>query len=104
CYWLLQNPDIVLVHYLNVPVPEDCGKMCGPVLCSVNSDRKEWMKWSREELICQLKPMFHCIKWSCSNGNGATEFSVEQLVHQVLESHQAKPQPRTHTCLCNRGL
>ncbi|XP_078392825.1 calmodulin-binding transcription activator 1-like [Cetorhinus maximus] len=104
CYWLLQNPDIVLVHYLNVPVPEDCGKMCGPILCSVNSDRKEWLKWSKEELICQLKPMFHCIKWTCSNGNGATEFSVEQLVHQVLESHQAKPPPRTHTCLCNRGL
>ncbi|XP_067879791.1 calmodulin-binding transcription activator 2-like isoform X2 [Heterodontus francisci] len=104
CYWLLQNPDIVLVHYLNVPIPEDCGKMCGPILCSVNSDRKEWLKWSKEELICQLKPMFHCIKWTCSNGNGATELSVEQLVHQVLESHQAKPQPRTHTCLCNSGL
>ena len=23
CYWLLQNPDIVLVHYLNVPYPDD---------------------------------------------------------------------------------
>uniref|UniRef100_UPI00398F7A94 calmodulin-binding transcription activator 2-like n=1 Tax=Pristiophorus japonicus TaxID=55135 RepID=UPI00398F7A94 len=104
CYWLLQNPDIVLVHYLNVPAPEDCGKMCGPILCSVNSDRKEWLKWSKEELIGQLKPMFHCIKWTCSNGNGATEFSVEQLVHQVLESQQAKPLPRTHACLCNSGL
>ncbi|XP_051900730.1 LOW QUALITY PROTEIN: calmodulin-binding transcription activator 2-like [Pristis pectinata] len=104
CYWLLQNPDIVLVHYLNVPATEDCGKICGPILSPINSDRKEWLKWSKEELICQLKPMFHCIKWTCSNGNGGTEFSVEQLVHQVLESHQSKPQPRTHTCLCNSGL
>ncbi|XP_059498593.1 calmodulin-binding transcription activator 2-like isoform X2 [Stegostoma tigrinum] len=104
CYWLLQNPDIVLVHYLNVPVPEDSGKTCGPTLCSVNSDRKEWLKWSKEELICQLKPMFHCIKWTGSNGNGVTEFSVEQLVHQVLESHQVKPQPRTHACLCNNSF
>ncbi|XP_067828399.1 calmodulin-binding transcription activator 2-like [Heptranchias perlo] len=104
CYWLLQNPDIVLVHYMNVPAIEDCGKICGPILCSVNSDRKEWLKWSKEELIYQLKPMFHGIKWTCSNGNGTTEFSVEQLVHQVLESHHAKPQPRTHTCLCNSGL
>lgn len=52
-----QNPDIVLVHYLNVPAIEDCGKICGPVLCSINSDRKEWLKWSKEELVGQLKPM-----------------------------------------------
>lgn len=52
-----QNPDIVLVHYLNVPAIEDCGKLCGPVLCSINSDRKEWLKWSKEELVGQLKPM-----------------------------------------------
>ncbi|XP_062888988.1 calmodulin-binding transcription activator 1-like isoform X6 [Mobula hypostoma] len=57
CYWLLQNPDIVLVHYLNVPAIEDCGKPCGPILCSINTDKKEWAKWSKEELISQLKPM-----------------------------------------------
>ncbi|XP_008276831.1 calmodulin-binding transcription activator 1 [Stegastes partitus] len=57
CYWLLQNPDIVLVHYLNVPAVDDSGKPCGPVLCSINTDRKEWAKWSKEELIGQLKPM-----------------------------------------------
>ncbi|XP_037387965.1 calmodulin-binding transcription activator 1-like isoform X10 [Pygocentrus nattereri] len=57
CYWLLQNPDIVLVHYLNVPAIEDCGKPCGPILCSINTDKKEWAKWTKEELISQLKPM-----------------------------------------------
>uniref|UniRef100_A0A3B4B265 Calmodulin-binding transcription activator 1 n=1 Tax=Periophthalmus magnuspinnatus TaxID=409849 RepID=A0A3B4B265_9GOBI len=65
CYWLLQNPDIVLVHYLNVPAVDDSGKPCGPVLCSINTDRKEWAKWSKEELIGQLKPM----SWFCSNFN-----------------------------------
>ncbi|XP_054851068.1 calmodulin-binding transcription activator 2 isoform X2 [Eublepharis macularius] len=104
CYWLLQNPDVVLVHYLNVPAIEDCGKICGPVLCSINSDRKEWLKWSKEELVGQLKPMFHGIKWTCSNGNSTAEFSIEQLVQQILESHQAKPPPRTHACLCSSGL
>ncbi|XP_051851883.1 calmodulin-binding transcription activator 2 isoform X1 [Antechinus flavipes] len=102
CYWLLQNPDIVLVHYLNVPALEDCGKGCGPILCSISNDRREWLKWSREELVGQLKPMFHGIKWSC--GNGAGEFSVEQLVQQILDTHQAKPLPRTHACLCSGGL
>lgn len=57
CVFVLQNPDIVLVHYLNVPAVDDSGKPCGPVLCSINTDRKEWAKWSKEELIGQLKPM-----------------------------------------------
>ncbi|XP_036084154.1 calmodulin-binding transcription activator 1 isoform X8 [Rousettus aegyptiacus] len=104
CYWLLQNPDIVLVHYLNVPAIEDCGKPCGPILCSINTDKKEWAKWTKEELIGQLKPMFHGIKWTCSNGNSSSGFSVEQLVQQILDSHQTKPQPRTHSCLCTGSL
>nr|XP_023966011.1 calmodulin-binding transcription activator 1 isoform X15 [Chrysemys picta bellii] len=104
CYWLLQNPDIVLVHYLNVPAIEDCGKPCGPILCSINTDKKEWAKWTKEELIGQLKPMFHGIKWTCSNGNSSSGFSVEQLVQQILDSHQTKPQPRTHNCLCTGNL
>ncbi|TRY87625.1 hypothetical protein DNTS_009330 [Danionella cerebrum] len=104
CYWLLQNPDIVLVHYLNVPAIEDCGKPCGPILCSINTDKKEWAKWSKEELIGQLKPMFHGIKWTCSNGNSSTGFSAEQLVQQILDSHQTKPPPRTHNCLCTGNL
>ncbi|XP_066527571.1 calmodulin-binding transcription activator 2 isoform X2 [Hoplias malabaricus] len=99
CYWLLQNPDIVLVHYLNVPSVEDSGKACGPVLCSV-TDRRDGLRWSRDELISQLKPMFHSMKWSCGNG---AELSIEQLVQQILESQQTKPQPRTHTCLCNHA-
>ncbi|XP_046724761.1 calmodulin-binding transcription activator 2 [Silurus meridionalis] len=100
CYWLLQNPDIVLVHYLNVPNVEDSGKACGPVLCAV-TERRDGLRWSREELLSQLKPMFHSMKW-CGSGNGA-EVSIEQLVQQILESQQTKPQPRTHTCLCTHA-
>ncbi|XP_051023185.1 calmodulin-binding transcription activator 2 isoform X1 [Acomys russatus] len=98
----MENPDIVLVHYLNVPALEDCGKGCSPVFCSISSDRREWLKWSREELLGQLRPMFHGIKWSC--GNGSEEFSVEQLVQQILDTHPTKPAPRTHACLCSGGL
>ncbi|XP_051517529.1 calmodulin-binding transcription activator 2 isoform X2 [Myxocyprinus asiaticus] len=98
CYWLLQNPDIVLVHYLNVPSLEDSGKSCGPLSCA-RTDRRDSLRWSRDELVSQLKPMFHSIKWSCG-GNGSVELSVEQMVQQILETQQTKPQPRTHTCLC----
>ncbi|XP_029695893.1 calmodulin-binding transcription activator 2-like isoform X2 [Takifugu rubripes] len=95
CYWLLQNPDIVLVHYLNVPSLEDSGK-CSPLLCTVAS-RHDSMRWSRDDLLSQLKPMFHSMKWSGAAG----EFSIEDLVQHILERQRAKPQPRTHTCLCN---
>ncbi|XP_063756443.1 calmodulin-binding transcription activator 2 isoform X2 [Eleginops maclovinus] len=94
CYWLLQNPDIVLVHYLNVPSQEDSGK-CSPLLCAVN-ERHDSLRWSREELLSQLKPMFHSMK--CSLGSG--DFSIEDLVQHILERQRTKPQPRTHTCLC----
>ncbi|XP_049616180.1 calmodulin-binding transcription activator 2 isoform X3 [Syngnathus scovelli] len=95
CYWLLQNPDIVLVHYLNVPSLEDSGK-CSPLLCAVTS-RHDSVKWSRDDLLGQLKPMFHSIK--CSSGSG--DFSIEDLVQLILERQRTKPQPRTHACLCN---
>uniref|UniRef100_A0A8C1QY42 Calmodulin binding transcription activator 2 n=1 Tax=Cyprinus carpio TaxID=7962 RepID=A0A8C1QY42_CYPCA len=98
CYWLLQNPDIVLVHYLNVPSLEDSVKSCGPVSCAL-TDRRDSLRWSRDELLSQLKPMFHSINWSCG-GNSSVELSVEQMVQQILETQQTKPQPRTHTCLC----
>ena len=48
-----QNPDIVLVHYLNVPYPDD-NKMLVTNSVSLWGEKKEWTK---EELISQLKPM-----------------------------------------------
>ncbi|XP_056299114.1 calmodulin-binding transcription activator 2 isoform X5 [Pseudoliparis swirei] len=95
CYWLLQNPDIVLVHYLNVPSLEDSGK-CSPMLCAV-SDRHDSARWSRDELQTQLRPMFHSMK--CSVGSG--DFSIEDLVQHILDRQRTKPQPRTHACLCS---
>lgn len=50
-----QNPDIVLVHYLNVPSLEDSGK-CSPLLCAV-ADRHDSVRWSRDDLLSQLRPM-----------------------------------------------
>ncbi|XP_061768903.1 calmodulin-binding transcription activator 2 isoform X2 [Nerophis ophidion] len=95
CYWLLQNPDIVLVHYLNVPSLEDSGKF-SPLLCALTS-RHDSMKWSRDDLLCQLKPMFHSIKTS----GDTSDFSIEELVQLILDRQRTKPQPRTHACLCN---
>ncbi|XP_056156049.1 calmodulin-binding transcription activator 2 [Lampris incognitus] len=101
CYWLLQNPDIVLVHYLNVPSLEDSGKS-GPLVCAV-ADRHDSLRWSREELLSQLKPMFHSMKWTVGSV-GSADFSIEELVQHILDQQLTKPQPRTHTCLCDTSL
>ncbi|KAM8897543.1 calmodulin-binding transcription activator 2 isoform 3-T6 [Spinachia spinachia] len=95
CYWLLQNPDIVLVHYLNVPSLEDSGK-CSPLLCAV-TDRHDNVRWSQEDLLSQLRPMFHSIGCSVSSG----DLSIEDLVQHILDQQRTKPQPRTHACLCD---
>lgn len=49
-----QNPDIVLVHYLNVPYPDDNKMAVITPSLALWGDKKEWTK---EELISQLKPM-----------------------------------------------
>lgn len=50
----LQNPDIVLVHYLNVPYPDDNKLAVITPSLALWGDKKEWTK---EELVSQLKPM-----------------------------------------------
>lgn len=54
-FFNFQNPDIVLVHYLNVPYPDDNKLAVITPSLSLWADKKEWTK---EELISQLKPMF----------------------------------------------
>ncbi|XP_043912372.1 calmodulin-binding transcription activator 1 isoform X1 [Protopterus annectens] len=54
--------------------------------------------------MCEFSLKVHGIKWTCSNGNSSAGFSVEQLVQQILDSHQTKPQPRTHNCLCTGSI
>lgn len=52
--FLFQNPDIVLVHYLNVPYPDDNKLAVITPSLALWGDKKEWTK---EELVSQLKPM-----------------------------------------------
>lgn len=67
-----------------------------------------WRGWRSVGLVdisvSSSLPAVHGIKWTCSNGNSSSGFSVEQLVQQILDSHQTKPPPRTHNCLCTGTL
>ncbi|XP_052285378.1 calmodulin-binding transcription activator 1-like isoform X3 [Dreissena polymorpha] len=78
CYWLLQNPDIVLVHYLNVPYPSNT-KLSIPVL-SIAMEKKEWTK---EELTQQLKPMFSS---SEQEHVSVLDETMETLVQRLMDN------------------
>ncbi|BES97069.1 calmodulin-Hypothetical protein transcription activator [Nesidiocoris tenuis] len=86
CYWLLQNPDIVLVHYLNVPYPDD-NKMVSPSL-ALCADKKQWTK---EELVSQLKPMFYSEEDAEVKNEleMSTAETVESIVSQLLERQRS---------------
>ncbi|XP_073971429.1 calmodulin-binding transcription activator 2-like isoform X3 [Rhodnius prolixus] len=85
CYWLLQNPDIVLVHYLNVPYPDD-NKIVSPSL-ALCADKKQWTK---EELVSQLKPMFYSEEETeVSELEISTSETVETIVCQLLERQRS---------------
>ncbi|XP_031617985.1 calmodulin-binding transcription activator 1 isoform X2 [Contarinia nasturtii] len=91
CYWLLQNPDIVLVHYLNVPYPDDNKMAVITPSLALWGDKKEWTK---EELVCQLKPMF----FSEDEPDATNEIeittaeTVEAIVAQLMEKQRAARQ------------
>ncbi|CRK95849.1 CLUMA_CG009296, isoform B [Clunio marinus] len=91
CYWLLQNPDIVLVHYLNVPYPDDRTQHNKMVIPSILwSDKKEWTK---EELLNQLKPMFfNDDDPEASRDIDTTSETVEAIVSQLIEKQRQSRQ------------
>ncbi|CAH1638040.1 unnamed protein product [Spodoptera littoralis] len=88
CYWLLQNPDIVLVHYLNVPYPDDNKLATVAPSLALWADKKEWTK---DELVCQLKPMFFSEDDSDHNNDLeiSTSETVEIIVTQLMEKQRA---------------
>ncbi|XP_015114011.1 calmodulin-binding transcription activator 2 isoform X2 [Diachasma alloeum] len=89
CYWLLQNPDVVLVHYLNVPYPDGDAKLAALPPCLVlPPDKKEW---TRDELAAQLRPMFLGSDDDPNNAhlNQHSTHPVDMIVTQLLDRQRA---------------
>ncbi|XP_055609247.1 uncharacterized protein LOC129756408 isoform X2 [Uranotaenia lowii] len=87
CYWLLQNPDIVLVHYLNVPYPDDNKMAVITPNLALWGEKKEWTK---EELVSQLKPMFFSEDEPDAQNELeiSTAETVEAIVSQLMEKQR----------------
>ncbi|KAF9409876.1 hypothetical protein HW555_010874 [Spodoptera exigua] len=82
------NPDIVLVHYLNVPYPDDNKLATVAPSLALWADKKEWTK---DELVCQLKPMFFS-EDDPDHSNDleiSTSETVEVIVTQLMEKQRA---------------
>lgn len=91
CYWLLQNPDVVLVHYLNVPYPDGDAKLAAlPPCLALPPDKKEW---TRDELTSQLRPMFLGSDESEAGSHGiqghGPHHPVDMIVSQLLDRQRA---------------
>ncbi|KAJ8940097.1 hypothetical protein NQ318_011479 [Aromia moschata] len=90
------NPDIVLVHYLNVPYPDDNKLAVITPSLALWADKKEWTK---DELVSQLKPMFFSEdepdlnnELEISNFKLQTAETVEAIVSQLMEKQRVARQ------------
>ncbi|KAL3270042.1 hypothetical protein HHI36_009098, partial [Cryptolaemus montrouzieri] len=90
-YLDFQNPDIVLVHYLNVPYPDDNKLAVITPSLALWADKKEWTK---EELVSQLKPMFFSEEEPDLNNELeiSTAETVEAIVGQLMEKQRVARQ------------
>lgn len=104
CYWLLQNPDVVLVHYLNVPYPDGDSKIAAlPPSLGLPPDKKEW---TRDELVSQLKPMFldNDDDADSSPLTSASTNPVDLIVSQLLDRQCASSTSSNNAQLAPRRL
>ncbi|XP_072041017.1 calmodulin-binding transcription activator 2-like isoform X2 [Amphiura filiformis] len=91
CYWLLQNPDIILVHYLNVLCQEDPKDTEGKMTISpniplvYNPNLCDGKPWTREDFTEQVKPMFGCHIKLDKNTIISGNDSVEAIVQFMLD-------------------
>jgi hypothetical protein len=86
----LQNPDIVLVHYLNVPYPDDNKLAVITPSLALWGDKKEWTK---EELVSQLKPM-------CESPSAPSTSSTSSTSSASYSSGAGVSQGEVKTDLC----
>ncbi|XP_063965197.1 calmodulin-binding transcription activator 1-like [Lytechinus pictus] len=103
CYWLLQNPDIILVHYLNVPVTED-RKLTLESLTNgslIDLPQHDGSNWSTEDLIKQITPMLHGYQIQLNGSQELTPSdSAEVIAKYLLHGHRQDNNSDSRNCSC----
>ncbi|XP_071488745.1 calmodulin-binding transcription activator 1-like, partial [Diadema antillarum] len=102
CYWLLQNPDIVLVHYLNVPVTED-RKLTLESLTNgslIDLPQRDGKTWSTEDIIKQITPMLHGYQIQLNGSTELTPSDSAKVIAQYLLHGQRQANTDSRNCNC----
>uniref|UniRef100_H2Y005 CG-1 domain-containing protein n=1 Tax=Ciona intestinalis TaxID=7719 RepID=H2Y005_CIOIN len=94
CYWFIQNPDIVLVHYLNYPYNDDGKQIIRDF--SLNHQCQQWRQLSKQELLDQLRPMFTRIPWPSVNGPQLVSEAMDIIIESLIEKHYAEQRTLNH--------
>lgn len=98
CYWLLQNPDIVLVHYLNQP-PDDQNKM----MITFNSTLLEAdtrRTWTNEEIIEEIGSVFggiSQIQHTLNMNFPSQSTTTATIIHTNQQQEQSSTSVQNHT-------
>jgi len=87
-YWLIENPNVVLVHYLNYPYLEDGNHVVRDF--SLNRHCDQWICHTRDEVFQQLLPMFSQMPWPRQNSLSLTQKSKEMIVNHLLDQHYSE--------------
>lgn len=97
CYWLLQNPDTVLVHYLNQPA-EDQNKMM-ITFNSISLEAFTRRSWTNEEIIEEIGSVFggisqikHMLNINIAPEANALFQQPHQQLHQQSTATTQQPQ------------
>nr|CAB3227529.1 calmodulin-binding transcription activator 2-like [Phallusia mammillata] len=85
CYWFVQNPDVVLVHYLNFPYTDDKNHVTRDF--SLNHQCQQWQDLAKEDVIEQLRPMFANMPWPRSNAPSLTFEQGELIIKKLVDKH-----------------
>ncbi|XP_028394321.1 calmodulin-binding transcription activator 2-like [Dendronephthya gigantea] len=88
CYWLLENPDIVLVHYLNIP---DRTTTFDDLVTSL----LPYKTLTEQELLCQLQPILSGNKEE-GHQSKIVPVDVKKLVSEVKGYKEPKTKGRAN--------
>lgn len=89
CYWLFENPDIVLVHYLNLPDKTTTHEQ-------LVSSLLPFRQMQEQELLNQLQPILMNSGDKEDNNQKIACIDIDKLISEVKRYKESKPKRRAN--------